>query len=204
VDASWEGRVFVRNALSGRIEFSAEFPGEMISAVHRDAKGDMWVFEHHPKATPQTASPAPCYFSAWRWPFARESVWRWPLSRSVNRLPARVPFAMNSALAPDASRLAVIHGAPPTKLTIFHIVSGTVSAECNVNCGGTGSALAWSPRADLLGSVQEGKVIIYRADSLKPSQEFTPPYPSDVAFSPDGSLIAIGSWKSGLVLPIAN
>jgi WD40 repeat protein len=191
VDGSWDGRILVRRALSARIEFSAEFPGEMIAGVHCDAKGDTWVFEHHRKATSQTASPAPCYFSVWRWPFNHGSV----------ILPAQVPFARTSALTSDATRLAVVHGAPPTELTIFDIVDGTLSAHCNIHSGGTGSALAWSPKADFLGSVQDGKVIIYRAESLKPFRDFALAYPSDIAFSPDGRLVAIGSWESGLVLP---
>jgi WD40 repeat protein len=194
VDGSWAGRVLVRRALSGRIEFSADFPGEMISGVHRDANGDTWVIEHHPKATSQTVSPAPAYFSVWRWPFTRASI----------IAPARVPFARTSALTSDATQLAVVHGAPPTALAIFDIVDGTLSAQCNIRSGGTGSALAWSPRADFLGSVQDGKVTIYRADSLEPFREFALPYPCDIAFSPDGRLVAIGSWQSGLVLPNAT
>ncbi len=194
VDGSWDGRVLVRRALSGRIEFSAEFPGDVICGVHCDAKGDTWVFEHHPQATSPTVSPAPCYFSVWRWPFTRASV----------ILPVRVPFARSAALTSDATRVAVVHGAPPTKLAIFDVVDGTRSAQCNLRSGGTGSALAWSPQADFLGSVQDGKVMIYRGDSLEPFRDFALPYPCDIAFSPDGRLVAIGSWQSGLVLPIVS
>ena len=49
--------------------------------------------------------------------------------------------------------------------------------------------LTWFPRRVVR---MEGPLYCDRA---------TPTRPSDVAFSPDGRLVAIGSWQSGLVLP---
>jgi len=195
IDGSWSGRVTVRHARSGNVEFSAEFPGDMITRVHSDASGATWVLEHHPKATSHTAPPAPCYFSVWRWPFARGTL---------THFAARVPFASDSALAPDTTRLAVVHGAPPREISVFDMVSGTRSASCTVTCGGTGTALAWAPRADLLGSVQDGKAVIYCAETLKPYRDYALSYASDIGFSPDGRLVAIGSWKCGVVLPLRS
>jgi WD40 repeat protein len=192
VDASWDGRILVRSALSGRIEFLAEFPGEMITEVHRDAKGGTWVFNHHPKWISETESGRPHYFSIWDWPFTHGSVITPP-----------VPFTNTSALTSDAVRLAVVCGHAPAELAIFDIANGVPSARCSFSCGGTGSALAWSPKADFLGSVQAGKAVVYRAGSLELFREFVLAYPSDVAFSPDGRLVAVGSWESGLVLPIS-
>jgi WD40 repeat protein len=194
VDASWDGRIRVRSALSGRIEFLAEFPGEMIRAVHRDVKGGTWVFSHSPKWTSETESRACDYFSIWHWPFTHRSVIP----------PIQIAFARTSALTPDAARLAVLSGHAPAELAIFDIANDTPSARCSFSCGGTGSALAWSPKADFLGSVQAEKVVVYRAGSLEPFREFVLPYPSDVAFSPDGRLVAVGSWESGFVLPMSR
>jgi WD40 repeat protein len=191
VDGSWEGRMFVRHASSGKIEFSVEFPGEMITDIDHDAKGETWVLAHSPKATSATESPASCYFSVWRWPFARENF---------THFPARVPFARRSALAPDATRLAVIHGAPLTELSVFDMASGARCAACSVRCGGTGYALAWSPDAEFLGSIQATNATIYHTKTLEPWRNLVLPYPSHIAFSPNGCLVAIGSWKAGVVL----
>lgn len=193
VDASWFGRIFVRNAASGKIEFTADFPGEMITSVHSDSKGKTWVFEHHPLATSDHLPPAACYFSIWRWPFGLGGY---------KVLPTRMPFVTDSALAPDATRLAVVHGAPPLELVVFNLIDGVRLASCSVICGGTGSAMAWSPESALLGSIQDGKAVLYRTRTLEKHLEFTLPYPSDIEFSPDGDCVAIGSWQSGLVLPL--
>lgn len=190
IDASWSGRVFVRRATSGNLEFETDFPGEMITSVHRDLNGETWVFEHQPIATSDHAPPAACYFSIWRWPFSRVG---YKLS------PTRVQFVTGSALAPDATRLAIVHGAPPLELTVCSLIEGVRLASCPVTYGGTGTALAWSPEASLLGSIQDGKAVLYHSRTLEKYYEFTLPYPSDIEFSPGGDCVAIGSWQSGFV-----
>jgi hypothetical protein len=190
VDGSWAGQLFVRRASSGQIEFSADFPGEMITRVHRDASGQTWVLAHSPISPSETAR----YFSIWRWPFGRQDF---------TCLAARLPFARGSALAPDATRLAVVHGTSrQTELAVFDMADCSCSASCTFECGGTGSALAWSPSAEFLGSIRNGNATICHAKTLEPWQSVALPYPSDIAFSPDGRCVAIGSWKAGVVLPM--
>jgi WD40 repeat protein len=195
IDASWSGRVFVRQATSGDLEFAADFPGEMITNVHSDSKGETWVFEHQPIATSDHMPPAECYFSIWRWPFSRAGY---------DLLPTQIPFVTDSALAHDGTRLAVVHGAPPLELAVFSLVDGVRLVSCPVTSGGTGTALAWSPEAARLGSIQDGKAVLYHSRTLEKYLEFTLPYPSDIEFSPNGDCVAIGSWQSGFVQPLED
>jgi WD40 repeat protein len=190
VDGSWAGKLFVRRASSGQVEFSADFPGEMIRHIHRDASGQIWVLAHNSESEP------PDYFSIWRWPFSRQDF---------TCFATRLPFAGGSALAPDATRLAVVlPGAPSTELAVFDIADGARSS-CIIECsGGCGFASAWSPSAEFLGSIGNGNATIFHAKTLEPWRTFALPYPSDIAFSPDGCSLAIGSWEAGVVLPMGD
>jgi WD40 repeat protein len=192
VDGSWEGRVFVRRAVSGKVEFSMDFSGEMIRGIRRDARGETWVLAHRPKAT--SSSHGPDYFSIWRWPFSRQDF---------TCFATRVRSEGASALAPDATRLAVVYGWP-TELAVFDMADGARCASGSIECsGGCGFALAWSPSTEFLGAIGNGNATIFHAKTLEPWRTVALPYP-DVAFSPDGRSVAIGSWEAGIVLPMGG
>lgn len=191
IDGTWDGRLNVRRAASGLPEFVREFRGTMVQAVHRSADGRRWVIAHACKATTENRPPNPDYFSLWEWPFR---------DADSRRLSPGIPFVRSSALSPDGQFLAVVHGAPAETLSVLRINDRAEAISVPIRVGGTGSALSWSTDGQMIGSVQDGKVVFYSWPSLGVQHTLDVQYPSDVAFSPRSGRIAIGSWKSGCVI----
>lgn len=191
VDGSWGGRLTVRRADSGAREFVQDFPGEMIRAIHRTQNGARWIVSHAPKATTGDRPPAPGYFSVWAWPF---------VAGRFDILAPRIPFVRASALSPDGEHLAVVHGAPPNVLWVLRTRDGSRVATVSVDVGGTPCALAWSADGRLVGSAQDKLIAFYGWPGLAFLWDVPIEFPSDVAFSPCGKVVALGSWKSGRVM----
>ena len=189
VDGTWSGLLSVRRASSGTREFVQDF-GEMIRSVHGCEDGKHWVIAHGAKATPDDGPPCN-YFSVWRWPFGSETC---------RILPERIAFSRSSALSPDGALLAVVHGAPPDTLSVFRIEDGACVGLVSIQSGGTGHALSWSKDGRLVASVQDQNIVFFTWPGLAKTHQLALSYPSDVAFSPRGDLLAIGSWQVGWVL----
>jgi WD40 repeat protein len=190
VDGSWSGRLAVRRAGSGAREFVQEF-GSGIRSVHSSCDGRRWIIAHGCKATSDDRPPPPDYFSVWDWPFRRGGY---------RVLPERVAFARSSAFSPDGALLAVVHGAPPDMVSVFRLSDGTCVGAVSIQSGGTGHSLGWSADGRLIGSVQDQIVVFYAWPSLGKMHELALAYPSHVAFSPCGDVLALGSWQAGWVL----
>ncbi len=189
VDASWDGDVFIRDVNSGKVVYSKSFfPHQLIGAIHRTRNGKLWVIKHGPKLTEGAELLEPEFFSVWTWPFDMCNY------RVIDR---HFSFPMSSALSDDGELLAVVHGVPPRHLDIIRIADGSLvsSIQLGNRCWGLG--LAWSPDARILASVQEGKVAFYSAPDYELFSEISIPRPSSVAFSPDGTRIALGSGLQG-------
>jgi WD40 repeat protein len=190
LDGTWSGRLSVRRASSGAREFVQEF-GEMIRSVHRSDDGRYWVIAHGAKAMSDDCQPSYDNFSVWAWPFG---------SGGYRILPARIAFSRSSALSPDGAFLAVVHGAPPDTLSVFQVDDGACAGDVSIQSGGTGHALCWSTDGRLIGSVQDQNIVFYTWPGLRKMHELALAYPSDVAFSPRGDVLAVGSWQVGWVL----
>jgi hypothetical protein len=135
IDGSWGGLFTVRTASSAEILFQKRFEGEMISRVHTCRAGQMWITEHHPKATAPNRPPADGYFLRWAWPIGLGSP---------ERLPHAFPFLRSAAFAPSGDLLAVHFGAPPRNLLVYHLPARRLLWSANVNVRGAGGALRWS------------------------------------------------------------
>lgn len=192
VDGTWGGRLNVRRVDSGVREFSVDFPGEMIRQVHRCGSGERWVVAHGPKAVTHDQPPPDDYFSVWQWPLR---------AGHHERAAVRIAFAQSSALDSDGQLIAVVHGAPPNRLSVFNLASGACMGSVEVSSGGCGSAIAWSPDGRQIASVQDSVVRLFEFPGLAQTHEVFLAYPSDVAYPPDGGLLALGSWTMGWLLP---
>jgi len=63
----------------------------------------------------------------------------------------------------------------------------------SIQSGGTGDAVGWSADGRFIGSVQDPTVVFSAWPGLAKMHELALAYPSDVAFSPRGDVLAIGS-----------
>jgi len=195
VDASWEGKLLVRDVKTGTAAFSKQFPGEMITRVDRCCGGQKWFFLHSPIATTRDKPPENSYFAVWNWPFQ---------AIAFQVLKKRYPFVRDFAVTPDGERMAVVYGAPPNSLEIIRTSDSSFVASLPVKSGGAPTELAWTPDKTVLASVQEGKVVFYSGIDFHVLSEIPAEYPSDVEFSPDGSSVAIGSASNGMLLKTSD
>jgi len=188
VDGSWSGHLRVRNVGSGELTFHRHFPGEMIRRIHSDRARQLWIIEHQPKFRPHENLKPTAYFTSWQWLFHEGSF---------APIPLRFDHLYGSSLSNDCSRLAVID---KDSLEIRHLPDGELIRSAPVELGGSGTALRWSPDGSILGSIQKKKIVLYRTNDLYCEHLFSLEYPSDVAFSPKGEMIALGDWETGLLV----
>jgi WD40 repeat protein len=191
LDGTWAGRLSVRRASSGAREFVQDFQGETIGSVHSCGNGRRWIVAHGLKEMADDRPPPPDYFSVWEWPFR---------TGEYTLLPEKISFSRSSALSNDGKLLAVIHGAPPDTLSVLQLSDGACIGTTDVQAGGTGSALSWSPDGRLIASVQDGLIVFYAWPGLTTMHKLPLAYACDVAFSARGGWLALGSWEAGWVL----
>lgn len=186
LDGAWAGTIARRPADRKGAGTRLAFPGWMVGALSYAAAADrlaavlVWKYvEGQPERPPELVLADGALASHAQRPLAFAHV-------------------VDLALAPDASLCAMVAQADATRLVLVAMDSGATVASVAMELGGTGAALAWSPDGALLGSVQDGKIVVYAMPELRVVAEFPMRYPSSVAFAPGGDTIALGGWEGGL------
>lgn len=191
VDGSWSGEVRVRQASNLSAVESFAFKGEMINAVSRSERGDLWLFAHTTKYKPEVAETPRPYLSLWKWPLrAVEST----INVCLKTLDA-------AALAPTAPYIAAVGFCEQTSGRVLRMLStsGTLLASTSLSIGGTGSSTRWSRDSKLVGTVSKGEFVIYSAPALTPYATYPEEYPADLAFLSNGAEVVLGSWSAGRI-----
>jgi WD40 repeat protein len=191
VDGSWDGAISVIRVSSGDRSWATTYPGDMICNLLTYADSQYWMAHHSPKATTEDRPPEPDYFTIWQYPHS---------DFPVGIVNPGLQFVRACAASPDGERLALVHGAPPDTVSIVDR-GGVGRARTRIKPGGSGLNVTWSPSGSYLANVQDDQVVLFDED-LNELSSWAVPYPSDVAFAPDGSRIAIGSWEEGFVVEV--
>ena len=189
VDGSWSGRLAVLDAATRTPLRHREFPADMLTDLATADTGDSCLVRHSPRGTTATEPPGPDYFSAWPLPLAEQPL---RLVRPGLR------FVPHSALSASGALLALNHGAPPEHVSIVDAATGDILGDTRIDPGGTGGRLAWAPTGEL--AVVDRHRVLILSSRLELLVSVDVEYACDVAFSPMGDLLAIGSWSSGLLL----
>jgi WD40 repeat protein len=189
VDASWDGVLKVRDTETGQVDREFTYSGEMITEVSCSKDGQAWAFLHQPKTKAGDQVPAPPYVSIWRWPLSRPYI-----------IDPELDMADAAVMSPDGSSLAVAGRCRANQQTVLRLLSiaGKCLSERPIDrC----KSLRWSPCGTLIGRVGASEIAVHFSMNLSQSNSFELQYPSAVAFAPDLSFIAIGTWNGGLVQP---
>jgi hypothetical protein len=132
-------------------------------------------------------------------------VRRWPFTANRSSvMPVARRFIRCISLSPSASRLAVLYGAPPKTLEICDVATGRILASAEVELGGSGTSLGWSPGESLLGCVERRGISLFQSATLLRTHLIEMPYPASVSFSPHGGLLGLASWQQGRVLDMTE
>lgn len=193
VDASWKGYIHVRSSLNVEIKDTFFYEDEMIVGVSCSQVGDTWLFVHQPKA--KLGASQPSYLT----------IWKWPLVSPISVIRPELDRIFNAKLSPKGDSIALIGDIRSSQETQVQIIAtdGTIVHSAPATTGGTGYSIRWSPDGALIGSVQDGQIIVYHSVDMSILSVNDMKYPSDVAFSLDHSYIAFGSWDGGLIKRLA-
>lgn len=194
VDASWNGTLTARHSTTGTVIFR-ESLGGMVSEFTTCA--DRSTFAYTISRPPATNAEPPPEDSivVRRWPFTANHSSTMPVARR---------FIRCMSLSPSASRLAMLYGAPPTELEICDVATARILASVQVDLGGSGASLGWSPDESLLGCVERRGISLFQSASLLRTHIIEMPYPASVSFSPNGVLLGLASWEQGRVLDLTE
>jgi WD40 repeat protein len=187
VDGSWSGQLTVRSAKSGKVSFQKTFPGEMITKVIRSDHDGMWYIVHRPKAIARDLPSGPAYVSIWAWPFVSPGDFLRPLKANINGL----------AVSPDGRSIGFIEY---ESISIMDLAEKRFVASIPYQYGGTGFGMNWSPDSREFATVQENSLVFYDAFTFAKKKSIDLQFASDIAYSPNSSQIALGSWEAGLLI----
>ncbi|MBK9411018.1 MAG: PD40 domain-containing protein [Gemmatimonadetes bacterium] len=87
---------------------------------------------------------------------------------------------------------------------IVDVRSGVSLASSTSSFGGTGFDLAWSPDGQYMVLIEDRAFSIRETDTLREIRLVNSEHPASAAFSPDGRLLALGSWSDGIVTSLAS
>lgn len=187
IDASWDGDLIIRETKTGAAKFKQRFPNEMITQVILNAAKNQWIIVHSPKATDPDKPPSPAYLS----------VWSWPGFKRIKKLSTGQDSIDYASVSPDGSKLCTISR---EEITIFQIPTYSVLASAPFVFGGTGFSISWSIDSTEIATVQQDSVTFHSSSDLRELAKVQLEYACDVKYAPTGSLIALGSWKNGLLI----
>jgi WD40 repeat protein len=187
VDGSWGGQLTVRSATTGNISFQKVFPGEMIKRITRTVRGDKWFVVHQPKAVAHDIPPAPAYISVWSWPFTSPADILTSPESKIDTV----------AVSPDETRICLIGY---DSISIIRLADNQFVASAQYTYSGTQVVARCSPDSQEIATVQRDSFVFYAASAMEKRQTIELQYASDIAYAPDGRLLALGSWSSGMLM----
>jgi hypothetical protein len=106
----------------------------------------------------------------------------------------------NAAFSPDGGCLAVLSVEGTEVVTVFSFPAMEPLRDRSLHIGsGTGFSIRYSPCGRFLAVVGSDLAAVLDPSTLSTCEEIPVEYGSDVAFSPSGSLMAVGCWSAGEV-----
>jgi WD40 repeat protein len=194
IDSDWDGRFAVRDAWTGQFVHQERFPGVMIEWFA--ARADRRAFAFGPFIQESTGPERAEGLVACRtWPI---------LDVATPTLTVADASVELGALSPDGTAMATLVSDehPLLRLQLLEQSEGGWSTrETKVSHrGGTSKALAWSANGDSIALTESDSVLVFDVITLTIKACHPTPLPCDVAWSPDGRLLALGSWSNASVV----
>lgn len=191
VDGTWGGRLVLRRTDNLAADDVEVFPDAMIVAVSASADHSAWAIGLNSKPGQPEAKPGP----------DRVVFRSLDGLRPLGEREVEVEWLRAIQLSPDGSQVGILHG--QGALTVVSRETTQRVASASITPSGTGWALEWSPDGKTIATVERGAHTFFSPESMARKHRVEMEFASRVAFSPDRRLVALGSWKGGLVMPIA-
>jgi WD40 repeat protein len=197
VEACASGTLRVRRIRDLRIEYAEQHPSEVLGPIAASAALDRWAIAFNPRQPDSQSLPG------------RIQLRPWPLSGPArDELPLSFGHIWALALSPNGERLAVLDAqgrSADAGLTISLISVATGGVEQRASNGAWSiHGLAWAPSGEWLVVATEDGHSLLDGRTLAPLGHLDGTHPSDAAFSPTGSFLALAYLGDGLVIPVAD
>ena len=191
VDGCWGGQFTVWSTATGKPVLGDTIAGAMITTLACDARREQFAFHRQPMRDGRS-TPVPDEALVIR---------RWPIYDNVEiTLGAAWGHRTVPAFSPDGRHLAV---AQLRALTVIDVTNGVALASRALDGKpGAGQAVAWSPDATRVACIEAHQVSFFDATTLERRARYPVDYACDVAFSPNGRQVALGSWVKGVLLSV--
>ena len=197
VDGSWSGLLTARALKTSELSTWDRYDGTLIISLCSTTDRALFAYVVEPIAKNRIDPPEPSLIVVRRWPFHQfegEIIQKeWSHVQAI-------------ALSPQGDRLAVLQMHKSGKSTLeVHSLNGDLKVHAqSVSPGGTNRSLAWSPDGTTIACVESDQISLFDSATMSRVAKQSAPYPSHVEFSPNGELLAIGSWEQGLVVRIED
>ena len=196
VEACSSGTLRVRRLSGLAVEYVEQHPDHILGAIDATPDQSLWVVAVNRKQLGAPAQP-PCRLELRRWPFA-----------TAHRQVLRDDLGFIHAVAINAHHhsVAVVHRPPSARgytITCISVDNGATLRESTSTNWSGHQGFAWSPDVGhIVIGTRSGHALL--SARLEPVGHLAGEYPSDAAFSPDGTLLALGYWGHGIVIPTSD
>ena len=197
VDGSLNGSLTVRNLNTAELSVQDRHIGTSIVSLCSTADRMLFAYVAQPISKNRIDPPQPSYIVLRRWPFDLHEA---------EIIQGNWGYVLAISLSPNGGKLAVLRIHKSGEFTLaVHGLSGDLKVQSRtVLWGGTNYSLAWSPNEATIACVESGQISLFDSTTMSPVAKQSVPYPSHVEFSPNGELLAIGSWEQGLVVRVQD
>lgn len=193
VSVSWSGLFSVRDSAGSELVFSELLEDCMLSRLVTPKDRSFFVYTVGGYPPSDTEPPPPDKIVLRSWPIWENAVVELPIQRS---------FISHLQISPSGRFLGIIHQQTKVTLEIYDLKHLKTVAVHNIDTGGSGNFMSWSPDEQFVVVTGKDKFLILEAPQLSLKYEIPASYPCYTEFSPSGRYLALGSWDSGLVVPV--
>lgn len=197
IDGSWSGLLTTRDLKTSELSTWDRHDRTLIVSLCSTTDRALFAYVVQPITKNRVDPPEPSRIVLRRWPFDRHEA---------EIIQSNWGYVLAISLSPNGGKLAVLQIHKSGEFTLgVHSLSGDLKVQSRtVLWGGTNYSLAWSPNGATIACVESGQISLYDCTTMSPVAKQSVPYPSHVEFSPNGELLAIGSWEQGLVVRIED
>lgn len=197
IDGSRSGLITARDLKTFELSTWDRHDRTFIISLCSTTDRAQFAYVVQPIAKNRIDPPEPSRIVLRRWPFDRDEA---------EIIQSNWSYVLAISLSSDGGRLAVLQIHKSGEFTLgVHSLSGDLKVQSRtVLWGGTNYSLAWSPNGATIACVGSGQISLFDSATMSLVAKQSVPYPSHVEFSPNGELLAIGSWEQGMVVRVED